>query len=308
MLFPEHSILIVGKLTSSLDVDLNSNYCVFYSSDISAESPLEDVELCNSISGVVVAFDACFPFGWLDYLPNLRVISSVGFGLGRFPVDECSRRGISLYDTSSAMTECVADYALGLILAESRSLFHADKYLRDGPITGISFMRTSRVSGKRLGIFGLGRVGCAIAERAAAFNMYISYHDLQPVQGVPWRYFESLMSMADWCDFLVISVPLTSGTKSIVDFEVLRRLGSSGVLVNISHSNIVVEAHLIRALQDGSLGGAALDVYDSTNPLPQALAAIDRVILSPRVAGITEESTESMLVLALENLRMGLET
>ena len=160
----------------------------------------------------------------------------------------------------------------------------------------------TRASGKRLGIFGMGRIGTAVARRAAGFDMQVAYHNRRPVEGSPHLYLPSLLELARWSDFLVVTAAGGEGTRHLVDAEVLDALGPNGFLVNVARGSVVHEAALAAALQGGRIAGAGLDVFeDEPRPLP-ALLALDNVVLAPHIASGTHETRRAMADLVLENL------
>jgi lactate dehydrogenase-like 2-hydroxyacid dehydrogenase len=162
------------------------------------------------------------------------------------------------------------------------------------------------VSGKRLGIVGLGRIGQAVARRAAGFDMAIAYTKRSPAEGVAWRHEPSLLALAVWADFLVLTVAGGPATHHLVNAEVLRALGPKGLLVNVARGSVVDEAALIASLQSGELGGAALDVFDDEPRVPAALLAMEQVVLAPHMASGTHDTRQAMADLVLANLHAGL--
>jgi lactate dehydrogenase-like 2-hydroxyacid dehydrogenase len=158
------------------------------------------------------------------------------------------------------------------------------------------------MSGKRLGILGLGRIGRAIAKRAEAFDMPIAYHSRKPVEGVQYRYYGDLVALANESDFLVAICPGGAATRHIVNEKVMKALGPQGVLVNVSRGSVVDEAALVKCLQDGSLGGAGLDVFEDEPRVPEALLAMEQVVLAPHVGSATHETRNEMGRLTVDNL------
>ena len=164
------------------------------------------------------------------------------------------------------------------------------------------FMNSIQVSGKRVGIVGLGRIGTAVAKRAEAFGCTISYHGRSLKPSVPYRYYPNVRDMAADSDVLIISCPLTQETKGIINREVLDALGPSGFLVNVARGSIVNEAELVKALVEGRLGGAGLDVYENEPHVPEKLFTLDNVVLAPHVGSATWETRRNMAALVVANL------
>ena len=164
------------------------------------------------------------------------------------------------------------------------------------------FMNSIQVSGKRVRIVGLGRIGTAVAKRAEAFGCTISYHGRSLKPSVPYRYYPNVRDMAADSDVLIISCPLTQETKGIINREVLDALGPSGFLVNVARGSIVNEAELVKALVDGRLAGAGLDVYENEPHVPMDLVSLDNVVLAPHIGTSTWETERAMAALVVANL------
>ena len=165
------------------------------------------------------------------------------------------------------------------------------------------FMNSIQVSGKRVGIVGLGRIGMAVAKRAEAFGCTISYQGRSLKPSVPYRYYPNVRDMAADSDVLIISCPLTQETEGIINREVLDALGPSGFLVNIARGSIVNEAELVKALVEGRLAGAGLDVYENEPHVPMDLVSLDNVVLAPHIGTSTWETERAMAALVLANLK-----
>ncbi len=240
--------------------------------------------------------------GLIDALPKLEIISCFGVGVDRIDLDAAKRRNIIVTNAPNAMNDCVADLTLGLMIAVSRRMCQGDQFVRAGKWLKGTLPLGQKVSGKRLGIIGMGRVGKVIARRAAAFDMVIAYHSRRRVPESPYTYFERLVDLASNSDFLVAIVPGGKETWHIVNEEVMRALGPKGILVNVARGSVVDEAALVKCLQEGALGGAALDVFEEEPRVPEALLAMDNVVLQPHVGSATHETRTAMGQLTVDNL------
>lgn len=238
----------------------------------------------------------------IEALPNLKVISSFGVGYDTIAIDAAKERGIPVGYTPDVLNDCVADIAFGLLIDVARGISASDRFTRRGDWLEAPYPLTTRVSGKRLGILGLGRIGRTIAKRASGFDMEIRYHNRRPVPDVTFGYEKSLEELARWADFLVIASAGGAGTRHLVSAEVLTALGPEGFLVNISRGSVIDEPALIDALVNKRIAGAGLDVYESEPHVPIALFALDNVVLLPHVASGTHETRKAMADLALANL------
>jgi len=239
----------------------------------------------------------------IDQLPNLKAICNFGVGFETIPVEYAQSKGVLVSNTPDVLNDCVADHAWALLLACARRAGQADRFVRAGDwAQGKRFPAGVRVSGKRLGIVGLGRIGTAIAERGAGFRMDVHYHNRHARPGVPWQHEPSLVELARWADFLVISAVGGDGTRGLINATVLDALGPQGVLVNIARGSVVDQDALVQALVNARLGGAGLDVFADEPQVPQALVALDNVVLTPHIASSTQETLHAMVQMVLGNV------
>lgn len=239
----------------------------------------------------------------MDALPSLQVISCFGVGYDGIDVAAASARGVWVGHTPDVLNDDVADMAMALMLAAARRLPAADRYVRDSRWEKDgNYPLTARLSGRRLGVIGLGRIGAAIAKRACAFGMPVSYHNRHRVAASPYHYAESAAALAAEADFLCLAVPLTAETEKMVDADVLRALGKDGILINISRGAAVDEQALVRALLDGVIAGAGLDVFADEPRVPAALKKMDNVVLSPHQGSATYHTRRRMAELTCDNI------
>lgn len=239
----------------------------------------------------------------IDALPALEIIAGFGVGYDNIDVAAARRRGIVVTNTPDVLTDEVADLAVGLLLAAVRQIPQADRYLRDGLWTARPFPFTATLRGRRVGIFGLGRIGRAIARRLDGFGVDILYHNRTPRDDVPYRYIDTLQGLAQACDVLIVATPGGEGTRHAVDAPVLAALGSDGILVNIGRGSTVDEAALVEALSRGALLSAGLDVFENEPHVPQALKAVERTVLLPHVGSASVRTRDAMGRLMVDNLR-----
>jgi hydroxypyruvate reductase len=239
----------------------------------------------------------------IDALPNLKVIANFGVGYDTVDVDAAHRRGIAVSNTPDVLTDCVADLALGLVIDVARGVTAADRFLRRGDWHNGQFPLMTRVSGKRLGILGLGRIGRAIAKRASGFDMELRYHSRRPALGVDYPYEPSLVALADWADFFVVACAGGPETNGLVSADVISALGPRGFLINIARGTVVDERALVDALMNERIAGAALDVFKDEPNVPAELLTLDNVVLLPHIASGTNETRNAMADLVIANLR-----
>ncbi len=235
-------------------------------------------------------------------LPKLEIVSGFGVGYDAVDLQTVKERKIVLTNTPDVLTDCVADLGVALMLDAARRAPQAERYLRDGNWLQGNFGPGKKVSGKRAGILGLGRIGQAIARRLAGFEMEILYYDLVPNSSLPYRLMPSLVDLAQEADFLFVSSYGGPSTRHIVDEKVLRAIGPEGFLINIARGSIVDEQALIRVLKEKALGGAGLDVFEDEPRVPEDLLALENVVLTPHIASNTVETRAAMGKLMCENL------
>jgi lactate dehydrogenase-like 2-hydroxyacid dehydrogenase len=239
----------------------------------------------------------------MDRLPALTAIVSFGVGYDVTDVPAARERGIVVSNTPDVLTDCVADTAVGLALDTMRQLSAADRFVRRGawPTAG-DYPLTRRLSGSRVGILGLGRIGQAIAHRLGAFGCAISYHSRREVAGAPYPYAPSAVALAGVVDLLVVATSGGPASSRLVDREVLEALGPEGFLVNVARGSVVDEDALVDLLTSGGLGGAGLDVFAHEPHVPAALLDLDSVVLLPHLASGTVETRADMVRLTLDNV------
>lgn len=250
-------------------------------------------------------------------LPDLKIVSAIGAGYEKIDLDAANARGIVVTNGRGTNTIAVADHAMTLLLAIAGTIvpsylavkaggwsnFSSPK--RDAALPGertdFPFKRVG-VTGRKLGIFGLGMIGSAIAKRAAnGFDMEVAYTNRSPVADSPYRFVPDLRDLAAWADFLVLAAPGGPGTYHIVGREVLERLGPNGYLVNIGRGTVVDTDALVDALQRRSIAGAALDVVEGEPDIPPVLLTLDNLLLTPHMAGRTAEAIAQMVELGVRN-------
>ncbi|TFB89404.1 2-hydroxyacid dehydrogenase [Cryobacterium luteum] len=241
-------------------------------------------------------------------LPNLLAVVNFGVGYDTTDVAQARSRGIQISNTPDVLNDCVADTALALLLDVFRRTSAADRFVRRGAWQKGNFPLASKLSGKRIGIVGLGRIGTAIAQRLEGFNCVISYHNRKPAVGSEYRYVGSLTELAADSDALIIAAAGGADSVKLISAEVLAALGPQGYLVNIARGSVVDEAALVAALLSGDLGGAGLDVFADEPNVPEALLALDNVVLLPHLASGTLETRAAMAELTLTNLEQFVST
>jgi lactate dehydrogenase-like 2-hydroxyacid dehydrogenase len=238
----------------------------------------------------------------MDMLPQLELVCAAGAGYESVDLARAKSRGIAVANTPDMNAPAVADSAIMLLLASVRHLCEADRFVRAGGWQDQWRVETPTVCGKRLGIFGLGKIGKRIAHRAAhGFDMEIGYHNRHAAAASPYRYFDSLIELAKWADFLIASAPGGPGTRHLINADVLTALGPKGHLINVGRGTVVDTAALIDALQARRIAGAALDVIEGEPAIPPPLLQFDNVVITPHCGGRAPESQTAATAAILAN-------
>lgn len=238
----------------------------------------------------------------MDRLPALEIIANSGVGVDSIDLETARKRNIHVTNTPDVLNDAVAELAIALMLALARQVPRADRFIRDGRWKDGSFAVCTELTGKTLGILGLGRIGKEIAARAAGMKMRIAYHGRTAQPEQPYTYYENPEAMAKDVDWLVAIAPNNPSTEKIVSRKVLEALGPEGRFVNVSRGSLVDQAALIELLGTGAIAGAALDVFDNEPNIDPALFDLDTVVLSPHQGSRTEGTRRAMGELVVANL------
>lgn len=267
-----------------------------------ADPALLTAGMADEIRGVAAM--ATIDPAFIDALPKLEIIASFGVGYDHVDAKYAARKGVMVTNTPDVLTEEVADTAVGLLINAVRELPRAENWLREGRWVrdGAYPLSKSTLRGRRVGIFGLGRIGLAIARRLEAFGLPIAYHNRRPAEGVTYAYHPTLVGLAGAVDTLISVAPGGASTAKAVNADVLRALGPDGVFVNIGRGSTVDEDALIEALSDGTIRSAGLDVFGDEPHVPQALIDLPNASLLPHVGSASVHTRQAMADLVVDNL------
>lgn len=235
----------------------------------------------------------------MDRLPRMRLVAIHGVGYEGVDLEEARMRGVQVTTTPGVLTADVADQAIALMLAVQRRIIPNDRVVR---ARGWTVPLSSRASGRRIGVFGMGEIGRAIAARAAPFASELLYCARSEKPDLPWRFVPDIRALAEQSDVLILIAPGGADTKHVVDAGVLSALGPEGVLVNVARGSLVDQEALVAALAAGTIAGAGLDVFAEEPHVPAALTSFDQVVLSPHHGSATREARGEMAALVRANL------
>jgi len=297
---PDIEILSVANPPPFLLEPLQAKYVVH--ERLHESDPAAFAAIAPKIRAIAASGESKVGAELIAQLPALELISVMGVGYDGIDVAAAKAQGVVVTHTPDVLNDDVADLAIALMLAWSRQLPRADRFVRAGQWTNGPLPLGRKMSGARLGIVGMGRIGQAIALRAAAFGMCIAYTARSAKPELPHTYLSSAAALAAQSDYLVVITPGGAATRKLIDAEVLKALGPQGCLVNVARGSVVDEAALIAALQAGTIAGAALDVFESEPNVPQALCEMDNVVLAPHIGSATAQTRHAMADLAFRNL------
>lgn len=295
-------ILLMAQLFSTTMESLEDNYNVHrYWEAKDPEALL--AEISDRIKAVVTDGGRGVEESVLSKLPKVEVVTVFGVGVDAVALPYCKANSIKVTNTPDVLSDDVADLGVALMLGISRQVVFADNYCRQGHWSSKGAMPlTTRMTGKRAGIFGMGSIGIRLARRLEAFDMTVSYCNRNKRSDANYRYEPNLQDLAAEVDYLIIAASASPSTQNIVNQDILSALGPDGFLVNISRGSLVDEPALIAALQNGSIKGAALDVFAEEPSIPDALIGMDNVILQPHQASATFDTRKAMGQVVCENL------
>ncbi|WP_176082054.1 2-hydroxyacid dehydrogenase [Paraburkholderia tropica] len=293
-------VLLLNPLLPEIDARLRERYTVHNFYECDDKSALVD-NVGERIRGVVTGGATGIKQELMQQLPSLEIVAVNGIGTDAVDLDYAHARGIHVSTTPGVLTDDVADLAIGLLIACARGLCTGDQFVRRGHWGKTQLPFSRRFSGMRVGIVGLGRVGRAIAVRAAAFGCPIHYTDIQPISDTPYRYFDNIHELASNCDALILAAS-ADNAKAIVDATVLRSLGENGYLINVARGRLVNEPELVAALKARVIAGAGLDVFVDEPNVPNELLDMDNVVFQPHRGSATVETRRAMGDIVLASL------
>lgn len=300
-------ILYFGHFPEATVAELSRRYSIHHFFKLPQPEDIAS-DLASRVRGVATEANRGITRAILDRLPNLDVVSVFGVGLDAVDVRAVKERGIPLGNTPDIIGPEVADLAIGLMLASARQIIFADHYARSGQWAAkgpVPFGRS--VGNKTCGVIGLGGIGRAIADRAAAFRMRVIYNATREKKGVPYSYVGDVVDLARQSDYLMVACKGGPETRHLVSRAAIDALGPKGTLINVARGSVVDEEALIDALASKRLGWAALDVFEKEPDFDKRLLDFPNVIVQPHHGTAALETRVEMGQLMIDNLAAGLE-
>lgn len=295
-------VLVPARMLQHLKDRVEQKFDVIYVEDFEALD--DDARNADAIAGWG-KIDAKL----IDSMPNLKIIAGYGVGYDSIDANHAAKKGVMVTHTPDVLSGEVADTTIGLLLNTVREFPWAEQHLRNGdwPKKGPYRLTPLTLRGRKAGIFGLGRIGLEIAKRLEPFGVSVAY-TARSKKDVDYPYYASLKELAEAVDTLIVAAPGTPETENAVNTDVLKALGSNGVLINIGRGSVVDEPALIEALKNGTIAAAGLDVFADEPNVPDELIALPNASLLPHVASASVATRDAMADLCADNLEAWFET
>ncbi|HDF5690761.1 TPA: 2-hydroxyacid dehydrogenase [Klebsiella variicola] len=293
------NVLKQASLPDALTAELARRYHLV---ELTALTDADFRALAGTFTVLITNGEATVTRALIASLPALELIAVFGVGYDGVDVQAAAEHQVRVSHTPGVLTDDVADLALGLMLATSRQIVAAHKFIEAGEWAAGGFPWTQKVSGSRVGIVGMGRIGQAIARRCEGFAMQIAYHDRKRLPALNYAWREDLLTLAAESDFLVICTPGTAANQGLINQSVLAALGEKGILINISRGSVIDEPALVAALESGIIAGAGLDVFSHEPAVPAGLLQRSNVVVTPHMASTTWSTRAAMAQLVLDNV------
>lgn len=280
---------------------LAETYNVHYWPDTATHDQRLDDPVLKTIRAVQTNGSYGLKRPMIEAMSNLEIICAVGAGYEGVDLVAARERGIIVTNGPGTNADTVADQAWALLLGTIRRVPASDAGVKSGRWNDVRVEMPS-ATGKKLGIFGLGHVGAAVARRGSGFDMEVGYFGRSRRPDSPYRYFDKLADLAAWCDILAICAPSDKSTYHAVDRNIIERLGPDGFLINVSRGTLLDTDALIDALRNNRIAGAGLDVVEGEPDVPEAFSTLGNLVLSPHVGGFSPEAIRNMIHRVRDNL------
>ncbi|UMM63664.1 2-hydroxyacid dehydrogenase [Aristophania vespae] len=296
---PQIDLLVLDDVKDSILETLKSHFIVHIYKDEESLKPIASKIRAVATTGGMGMMRPDL----MASLPNLEIISVNGVGTDRINLEEAAKRNIAITIATNVSTNDVADTAMMLLLNLKRHFRFNEDYLYEGKWSREGYPPLAHSLEKcRLGVVGFGHIGQAIARRATASEMEVAYYNRRPRSETSYKYIPDLIELASWSDILVLAVPGCAETDKMIDASILKALGPQGVLINIARGSVVDEEALIKALEDGTIAGAGLDVFCNEPHINPAFLKLKNVTLQPHQGSATEETRQNLGQNMIDNL------
>ena len=296
-------VLLIGPEKPVIAKGLNSTFNVVKLPDANAREKFFSDQAPRIRGMAVAATSERIDGPFMSRFARLEIVSSFGVGYDHIDAAWAGGHGITVTNTPDVLTEEVADTALGLLLCTVREFPQAERYLRSGQwLQGDYPLSKATLRDRTVGLVGMGRIGQAIARRLDAMRVPVVYHSRRPAPDIPYQHYPNLFDMARQVEVLLVITPGGAQTRNLINAEVLAALGREGILINMARGSVVDEPALIKALQQGTILSAGLDVYAREPHVPPELIAMDNVVLFPHLGSASVTTRQRMDQLVVDNL------
>jgi lactate dehydrogenase-like 2-hydroxyacid dehydrogenase len=296
-------VLLIGPEKPVIAKGLNSTFNVVKLPDANAREKFFSDQAPRIRGMAVAATSERIDGPFMSRFARLEIVSSFGVGYDHIDAAWAGDHGITVTNTPDVLTEEVADTALGLLLCTVREFPQAERYLRSGQwLQGDYPLSKATLRDRTVGLVGMGRIGQAIARRLDAMRIPVVYHSRRPAPDIPYQYYPNLLDMARQVEVLLVITPGGAQTRNLINAQVLAALGRQGILINMARGSVVDEPALIKALQQGTILSAGLDVYAREPHVPPELIAMDNVVLFPHLGSASVTTRQRMDQLVVDNL------
>ncbi len=294
-------LLLTGKMVPVVEEGVDKNFTVHRLANAKDRDAFLE-EVSPRIRAIATGGQFSVAAAMMGKMPKLEIVANFGVGYDSVDAKWAGEHGIVVTNSPDVLNDEVADTTVALLLNTLRELPQAEKYLRAGKWLEKPYPLTNTLRDRTIGIVGMGRIGKVIAKRLAGFDRPIVYHSRKAAEGVAYKHYPDLIAMAKDVDVLIAIVPGGPSTKNMINADVLKALGSNGVLINVARGSVVDEEALIEALKNKTILSAGLDVFAQEPKVPQALIDMDHIVLLPHVASATHWTRRAMGQLVLDNL------
>jgi glyoxylate reductase len=290
----------VERLRREVDVELNAEDRIL--------SKKELIERLRDKDGALTLLTDAIDLEVLESAPKLKVVANFAVGFNNVAIESATKMGVVVTNTPGVLTETTADFAWTLLMAAARRVVEADNFARteDRWVWGPKMFLGYDVFGKTLGLIGLGRIGQAVARRAAGFNMRVVFHDSEPIPeqvikdlGVTWVPLDELLRVSD---FISLHVPLFPETHHLLNDRTFALMKPTCIVINTSRGPVVDEKALVRALKEKKIAGAGIDVFEREPEIEPELRKMENAVIAPHIASASHETRLKMCMMAADNL------
>ena len=294
-MIPVNSVLQVGQFPEIMQLEIDKRLSTTKLPDPQGKLP------DGNFTAILTRSNTQIPKELLERLPGVQMVATCGVGYDNLPLDYLQTHGIKASNTPGVLNDAVCELAIGMLFGLLRRIPEAQEFVKSAAWSKAPFTITTTLAGKCVGIAGMGRIGQDLAKRLEPFKVKLAYTG--PTQKeLPYEYFGDIKSLAKASDILILACPASPETEKMINAEVLEALGPRGYLINIARGSVVDEVALLVALQQKTIAGAALDVFENEPNPNVGLLSIDNVLLTPHIGSATSETRQLMTNLAIDNL------